>query len=197
VTKEEFLGRLRARAAGSHLPQEADPPELPTPPGDLPQRFAAAAERTGCQVFEGDLGDLGHVLRRAVGEAPVLRGGEAPVLEICDGLQASPQDEPFLAGWGVALADAALARTGSMCFVRRSAAPLTATLVPPRIAVLVPSSRIVWDLVDYLREPPPVGSLAIVSGPSRSADIENDLSIGVHGPGEVLVLLWRDGPQEE
>ncbi len=192
MRREDFLARLRGRDGGRHLPRAEEPPALPAPASDLLAAFADMAARAGCRVAQGSLLELREILRREVAGDPVLRGSEPDVLSLSEGLMAVPAAEPFQAAWGVALADGALARTGSMCFVRRPQSPLTATLVPPRIAVLVPASRIVWDLADYLRQPPDGGSLAVVSGPSRSADIENDLSIGVHGPGDVLVLLWRD-----
>ena len=193
MRREEFLERLRSRPAGSHLPAEQAAPELPSPPADLVRAFREMAAKAGCRVALGSLAELRRTLLQEVGQGTVLRGGEEPVLALSADLEAVMVEEPFAADWGVALADGALARTGSMCFVRRPVSPLTATLVPPRIAVLVPASRIVWDLADYLEHPPTGGSLAIVSGPSRSADIENDLSIGVHGPGDVLVLVWDDG----
>lgn len=192
MNREEFLARLRARPAGRHLGEEPAPPDLPPPPDDLVAAFEAQAAAAGCRVVEGSFGELRDALRREVGDEKVLVGAEDEVQRLCEGLGAVPAWEPFTAAFGVALADGALARTGGTCFVRRPASPLTPTLVPPRCAVLVPVSRLVWDLADYLREPPVGGSIAVVSGPSRSADIENDLSIGVHGPGDVLLLVWRD-----
>ena len=193
MRREDFLARLKGSGGGRCLPAAEEPPALPEPPADLADRFVQAATAAGCRIVQGGLNDLAAVLRGEVGEGAVLRGGEEKVLRLCEGLRAVAAAEPFAADWGVALADGAVARTGSMCFVRRRESPLTATLVPPRISVLVPLSRIVWDLADYLGTPPEGGSIAVVSGPSRSADIENDLSIGVHGPGDVLVLLWDDG----
>ncbi len=196
MRQEEFLERLRRRPAGRHLPPAESAPDLPAPPADLVRVFAEMATKAGCRVAEGSFDQLRARLKDEVGQAPVLHGAEEEVLRLSEGLDEVDVDDPFAAEWGVALADGGVARTGSMCFVRRQVSPLTATLVPPRIAVLVPDAKIVWDLKDYLASPPKGGSLAVVSGPSRSADIENDLSIGVHGPGDVLVLLWHDEPQQ-
>jgi L-lactate dehydrogenase complex protein LldG len=34
-------------------------------------------------------------------------------------------------------------------------------------------------------------ALHVITGPSRTSDIENDLTIGVHGPASVVVILLR------
>lgn len=34
-------------------------------------------------------------------------------------------------------------------------------------------------------------SLNLITGPSRSADIENDLTIGIHGPGKVYAVIIK------
>ena len=74
--------------------------------------------------------------------------------------------------------------------------PLTTSLLPDTHIALVPRSRILRsmeDAFDLLRKER--GALprqvAYVSGPSRTADIEMSLTIGMHGPGEVHVFLMH------
>ena len=67
------------------------------------------------------------------------------------------------------------------------------SLLPPvhvaviRPAQLLPSLAEAIRRVGQAKELP--SSLVLITGPSRSADIENDLSIGVHGPGSVHAVL--------
>ena len=72
--------------------------------------------------------------------------------------------------------------------------PGTASLLPETHIAVVRTSRIVrgmeeaWQLArTELRELP--RSVNFISGPSRTADIEMSLTIGMHGPGEVHVFL--------
>jgi L-lactate dehydrogenase complex protein LldG len=101
-------------------------------------------------------------------------------------------ETPALADAGVSNALYGLADTGSVV--------LSSALEPRRDSLLP------WTHVTMLRENDilpglealfeAVGTdlpsaLAIVTGPSRSADIEQMLAVGVHGPGEVHVVLTR------
>jgi len=94
---------------------------------------------------------------------------------------------------GLTGADAGLADTGSVVVATGPGRPrLASLLVPVHVAVLrvdrlVPS---VAELFATRGDLVAAGSnLVCITGPSRTADIEHTLSRGVHGPGEVHVIL--------
>ncbi|HEY3365399.1 MAG TPA: lactate utilization protein [Symbiobacteriaceae bacterium] len=67
------------------------------------------------------------------------------------------------------------------------------SLLPPVHIALVRKEQLVYSSADFFRKLSASGPLPsqviFASGPSRSADIENDLSIGVHGPGQEHVIV--------
>jgi L-lactate dehydrogenase complex protein LldG len=84
-----------------------------------------------------------------------------------------------------------LADTGSILIVAGEGNPLQASLLPQiHIAVLC-TSDILPSLADAMTLPLLHSSTAAVfiTGPSRTADIEMSLTIGMHGPGELHVFL--------
>ncbi|HLO27692.1 MAG TPA: LUD domain-containing protein [Anaerolineales bacterium] len=92
---------------------------------------------------------------------------------------------------GVTKAICGLADTGSILVVDGEGNPLQASLLPQiHIAVLC-ASDILPSLADAMKLPVLRQSKAavVITGPSRTADIEMSLTIGVHGPGEVQVFL--------
>jgi L-lactate dehydrogenase complex protein LldG len=104
----------------------------------------------------------------------VVHRGEAPVIE---------------AG-GVSTAIYGLADTGSVV-LSSSEEPRAQSLLPDVHVTLLREDRILAGLAELfaaLGDDLP-SALAIVTGPSRSADIEQKLAVGVHGPREVHVVL--------
>jgi len=101
---------------------------------------------------------------------------------------------PEIEGAGVSTALYGLADTGSVVLAASPEEPRANSLLPEVHISLLAEDRILPGL-DELFEA--VGgdlpsALAIVTGPSRSADIEQKLVVGVHGPGEVHVVLTSE-----
>jgi L-lactate dehydrogenase complex protein LldG len=97
---------------------------------------------------------------------------------------------PELEGAGVSRALYGLADTGSVV-LSSSDEPRAQSLLPDVHITLLEESRILPgldELFGALGDDLP-SALAIVTGPSRSADIEQKLAVGVHGPREVHVVL--------
>jgi L-lactate dehydrogenase complex protein LldG len=96
---------------------------------------------------------------------------------------------------GVSVAKLGVAETGSALLHsssedRRVEVCVDVHLVLLERSTLVPTLDAAFRaLRDIAARPPAYASL--VSGPSRSADIERQLTIGVHGPRELHILLWE------
>jgi len=104
----------------------------------------------------------------------------------------------YRASAGVCGVHAALAETGSMICNTDADSARGHSLVPARHIAIVRTSDILPDLLDYMRTrrgiaPADLPSAqAIITGPSKTADIEGILITGVHGPGAVDILLVDD-----
>jgi len=87
-----------------------------------------------------------------------------------------------------------IAESGSLVLISGAGQTLTASLLPEIHVAVLRTSQLVPTLAEALRKPEirtaPAG--VIVTGPSRTADIEMTLTIGVHGPGELHVFLIDD-----
>lgn len=100
-------------------------------------------------------------------------------------------DAPRIEGAGVSRAVFALADTGSVVLAAAPDEPRASSLLPDVHVTLVAESVILPGLEELFEavEGDLPSALAIVTGPSRSADIEQLLTVGVHGPGEVHIVL--------
>jgi L-lactate dehydrogenase complex protein LldG len=165
----------------------------PFPAGDAgPAAARLAVERAGERPVAVSTGD--PLVARL--ELPAhLAGAGAAVL--------TPDDPAWrqalaTAGAGVTGAAWGLAATGTVGLCCGPGSPRATSLVPPAHVCVVEVGDLVEDLAEALRrlaaEPSGLASgLVWVSGPSRSADIELTLTLGVHGPASVDVVLV-DGP---
>lgn len=93
---------------------------------------------------------------------------------------------------GISTASAALAESGSVVLSSGSGRSRLASVIPGVHVVLVPTDRIYRSLSHWAAQinPPSLpANLMVVSGPSRTGDIELTLTKGVHGPGEIHAVL--------
>lgn len=141
--------------------------------------------------------------------APLLNGkcmvaSNAPFLEACGitrlpGVQSGFSHRDTLrtacatADIGITSADYALAETGTLVMLSSRQEARLISLLPPVHIAVVPRSRIVANLDELLSIIPKpaeqTSSMVLITGPSRTADIEQILVRGVHGPGEIYCVI--------
>lgn len=158
-------------------------------------------------VFAGEIGartvSLGTGLAldmEAVGEA-LERAGCTLVrtLPVADIERAAMRERVANSDLGIAEAEYAIASTGTLAVVSTDSRPSSLTLLPPASLLIVQIERILPTLADALAALGAGGVAAnrmtLITGPSRTADIEKRIVLGVHGPKSLyLIIVW---PRDE
>jgi L-lactate utilization protein LutC len=207
-SRDEILNRLRDQA------READPPEpwlsrrhFDDPAGRFVETLTAAkgeAYRAG--TLEEALALVGDVLHE-VNAQKVIADGH-PVLESANLPDRWSQIEWFIAGRsggnlrefaaaadvGLSVATAALAETGTVVIAAGPNVSRLTGLLPPVHVVLAPATHLSTDIFTWTALRPDVlpSSVTLISGPSKTADIEQTMAVGVHGPGRFIVILYDE-----
>lgn len=125
---------------------------------------------------------------------------EPPILQALQqaGTPVHPADPPMeSADACITGCEALVARTGSVILSSAQAYGRTATVYYPVHIIVARASQVVADIEDGLTRLKDIrgnwpSMVHLNTGPSRTADIEKTLVVGVHGPGEVFLFLVND-----
>ena len=166
---------------------------------DLASLFAAKASAIGMRVTRISDAELDATL------AKLLENRGKTVVAVRDpalaaraataaGARLAPNDNDdllFDCDVGITDVDCAIAESGSLV-VSTSGRIRNAWITPPIHIAIVRAGEILPDLVDLFESRPDAldaASTTIITGPSKTADIEGVLVTGVHGPAAVEIVL--------
>jgi hypothetical protein len=160
----------------------------------LPTQFAMQANFLGAAVIHAAYRSLASDVRAIVGEECESLRISSDLLRIVPGLadlEKPSQEHPTTV---LSRAHLGVAATGSVLTAEETPEDRRLHILTRRHVVLLPANRIVAAMSDaagVLRVLHGIGMryLTFVSGPSRTADIEKILTIGVHGAHELVVVI--------
>ena len=90
---------------------------------------------------------------------------------------------------GVTEADFALPETGTLGLLSNAEQPRLVSLLPRLHLTIVPPSALRTDLHQVFAEAKSRSYMILITGPSRTSDIELTPTLGVHGPRDVCVWI--------
>jgi len=209
MTRERILQKVRTalgREAGQAAPS-LPPARLPIPETDPETRilrFSKAVVNLAGKIYRTDSGSDACSYASALLQGKASVASNAPFLQECGitalpGVRTGVRDEAELrrlcavADVGITCADFALADTGTLVMISSTAEARMVSLLPPVHLAVLPGERILSGLEElFTRLPEPgrrASSMVFITGPSRTADIEQILIRGVHGPGEIHIVI--------
>lgn len=195
--RETILDVLRAASGGD---AERSSYTFPAPEGDLAARFMAEAKKADADVasvatreevpgaIAAFLAALRMPPRLHVPQNSLLRSlawHNAPGLTLS-------ADPPGPDDAALSEASCAIAETGTLVFASGAQQPATWHFLPGREFALIPRARIFGRLEDVftLTNGALASTLNLVTGPSRTGDIEQTIERGAHGPRALHILIY-------
>jgi L-lactate dehydrogenase complex protein LldG len=186
--REEILRSIR-----SHL--AASPPQTATPQSYSFRSVSKQTVGSHVETFKQNL--------EAVAGHCILVQNEAELTDTLNRLTAGkrtatsnappPTKDLFNFDVGITNAQAAIAETGTLVLDSAAEQNRLVSLVPPVHIAILDASRIfatLGETLAALQSGDELGpAITFITGPSRTADIELTLTIGVHGPQELYVII--------
>ena len=204
--REQILAEVRRSVARAPRIEAKAAPVRPAVEGDLVERFIARLQKAGGTAdrvsapgdvprFVAGYLDGSGLARRLVASAdPILRNAHWPADFSLEHRAANREDRASLTG-----VFSAVAETGSLVLLSGPETPTTLNFLPETHIAIVRASQIVrhmedvWPLVRKQHRQPP-RTVNFITGPSRTADVEQTIQVGAHGPRRLHVLVLRQGP---
>jgi L-lactate dehydrogenase complex protein LldG len=210
--REDIVARIRARQGKSHAPAEAQREAVrehiqahagsarPRMEWDPVVRFRERALGLASTVDE-----VAALDQAPAAVARYLKTKGLPCSAVCwaelagldwaaAGIDVAVREARDTDPVGITGAFCAVAETGTLMTLSGRDTPATVSLLPETHVAVVRKSRIVrgmeeaWQLMrDEFGAPP--RAVNFISGPSRTADIEQTVTVGAHGPYRVHVIL--------
>ncbi|MEY5100074.1 MAG: hypothetical protein RJA36_2793 [Pseudomonadota bacterium] len=223
--RQAILGALRNQAPRQPLPAPDLQPYLQGPygqgsqgprpaPAGLLESFERAARGWHADLLHAPVQGWADAVQQALAQRGCRRvviGAGSPLLpELSRTGLPLQRYEQAIEHWktelfdevdaGVTSAAAGIADTGSLLLLTGPQEPRTLSLVPPVHVAVLRASRLYASLPAVLAELAPQRdlptNLLLVTGPSKTADIQQTLAYGAHGPKELVIVLVHDLEEE-
>lgn len=206
MSRDNILHKIRTalgRGAGQAV---ADPPpaRIRIPEVPVEARIASMLERVRALAGDALVADDPRAFVAAAIEGKTAVASNAPFLAECGiaslpGVRSGVTDRVALrelcamVDIGITSADYALADTGTLVMIASPQEARMISLLPPAHIAVVPRARLLTGLDELFSILPTpaetTSSMVLITGPSRTADIEQILVRGVHGPGKLTVVV--------
>ncbi|MCJ7928978.1 LUD domain-containing protein [Aeromonas sp. LsrichE-8G] len=211
-SKEAILSRLRGAATPIARTPHGWQPWRGADDGARRERFVAGISASHAEILTVQQATLARDLAAWLNEEGVThlacgQGGrwQVEIAAACAGRSvlipsgefASWKDDLFdVCQAGITHCAGAIADTGTLVLLPDGGEPRTLSLVPPCHIALLAASTIADNLAGLVaagrwQQAMPT-NLLLVSGPSKTADIQQTLAYGAHGPSRLLVVLVED-----